>query len=302
MSIKKISIIFLVVLSQYLVVSPEAAAIDLKASEKSVFSQNGEDGVIEKIFEIIEPTNRWAVEFGAGDGDQFSNTRNLIVNHDWNVFMMEGDAALAAQAASRYGDNPKVKAIQAWVFPGNIEILLEENGVPKDLDLISIDIDSNDYYVWNVLHEYRPKVVLIEFNASYAPPQNFVVDFHPMLYWDGSDYYGASIQSMYELGKKKGYELIYCDLNGVNLFFVDSRYFPLFEIEDNSPEALYNPPQFGVKDGGRAPNGRGWHPHDSKNQNRSHRDQNRWGVRAKRWDGDVVWDEVRIEKRPVLTR
>ena len=90
---------------------------------------------------------------------------------------------------------------------GNIEILFEEAGVPKDLDLLvsDSDIDSNDYYVWRAIHDFRPKVVM---NAFFPPPQLMVIDYHPMNYWDGTYYIGASIQSLYELGKKKGYELI----------------------------------------------------------------------------------------------
>ena len=71
------------------------------------------------------------------------------------------------------------------------------------------------------------------------------------------------IQSLYELAKKKGYELVYCEKAGVNLFFVDKKYYKKFGIKDNSPAKLYNPPQYGLKRGGRAPNGRGWPPYES---------------------------------------
>jgi len=207
--------------------------------ERSVFSQFGEDGVIERIFQIIEPTHRFAVEFGAGDGVRLSNTRNLFLNHGWGGLLIEGDEALAKRMAEEYESNPRVATEHAWVYPGNVELLFQAQNVPKDLDLLSIDIDSNDYYVWNVIHEYRPKVVLIEFNAEFPPPQRAVIKFHPMNYWDGSTYFGASIQSLYELGKKKGYELVHCESHGANLFFVDSKYYSLFGMRDNTPERLY---------------------------------------------------------------
>ncbi len=235
----------------------ESTSADFENHEHRVFSQQGEDGIIERLFEFIEPTHRYAVEFGAGDGLEFSNTRNLVLNRGWSAFMIEGDDGFARRLAHRYRDIPRVKTKQAWIFPGNIEQLLEDGGVPRDLDLISIDIDSNDYYVWRAIVNYRPKVVLIEFNGSFPPPQKMVVNFHPMTYWDGSDYYGASIQSMYELGKRKGYELVYCENNGVNLFFVDRGYYERFGIDDNSPIKLYKPPLYGPLQGGRAPNGRG---------------------------------------------
>jgi len=215
------------------------APVDLRAAERKVFSQFGEDGVIEKVFELIEPTARYCVEFGAHNGKTNSNVRNLVVNHDWSCFQIEGDEKKAAKLAANYADYPKNKSQQAWVWPGNVELLFEEAGVPKDLDLLVIDIDSNDYYVWRAIHDFRPKLVIIEANFFFPPPELMVIDFHPMNYWDGTYYAGASIQSLYELGKKKGYELIHQLSAGPNLIFVDEKYYDRFGIEDNSPSALY---------------------------------------------------------------
>jgi hypothetical protein len=236
--------------------------IDFAKAERGVFSQGYEDGVIESIFTRIEPTSHYAIEFGAGDGVRGSNSRNLIRNHGWSGLLIEGDPQLAAQAQKKYKGKRRVKVVQAWVFPGNVELLFEENGVPRDLDFLSIDIDSNDWYVWRAITEYRPKVVLIEYNPGFLPPKKAVVDFHPMMYWDGmTDYYGASLQSLYDLGKKKGYELVYCDSSDSNAFFVDQRYYGRFGIADNSPVRLYRPPTHGIG-GGRGPNGLGWPNYD----------------------------------------
>jgi hypothetical protein len=215
-----------------------SAPVDLLAAERQVFSQHGEDGVIEKIFELIEPGPRYVAEFGAYDPILHSNTRHLI-QQGWSALLIEGDPARAAKIRATYADNPRVTTKEAWVYPGNIEILFEEAGVPTDLDLLVIDIDSNDYYVWRAIHEFRPKVVMIEMNHQFPPPMLMVVDFHPLNYWDGSSYHGASLQSLANLGKKKGYELLYCMSWGPNAFFVDAKYFERFGIEDNSPEALF---------------------------------------------------------------
>ncbi len=270
-----------------------AFAIDLSKYEKQIYSQEGEDGVIEKLFEIIKPTSRYAVEFGADDGIRGSNTRNLFLRHKWSGLLIEGDEKAAKEMERNYSKLPRVKTMQSWVWPGNFEILLEQAGAPKDMDFLSIDIDSNDYYVWKVLHDFRPKVVLIEFNASFAPPQRFVVNYHPYNYLaDSSDYFGASIQSLYELGKKKGYELVYCDKNGINLFFVDKKYFPLLGIKDNSPVTIYRPPQYGLDKGGRAPNGRGHFPFDSYKKKRH------FGLTEERFDQDTIIEDVRVKKIP----
>ena len=238
--------------------------IDLSKYERSVYSQSGEDGVVEKIFDVIAPTHKYAVEFGASDGVTNNNMRRLVLEEGWGGLQIEGNRKLARKLAASYAEHSQVKTLRAWVYPGNIEILFEENGVPVDFDYLVIDIDSNDYYVWRAIQQFRPKVVQIEYNSAFPPPKLAVLDFHPMNYWDATDYAGASIQSYYELGKRKGYELVYGNQAGVNLFFVDAKYFPLFGIEDNSPERFYRPPQFGLESGGRAPNGRGAPPYESK--------------------------------------
>ena len=221
--------------------SPEREAIDLDAYERKGFSQFGEEGVLEKIFEIIPPTARYAVEFGAVDGLENSNTRNLIAKKGWGSLQIEGDPRKSAALKRLYRDNPKVTAMEAWVFPGNIEILFEEAGVPEDFDLLVIDIDSNDYYVWKAIHDFRPKVVMLEANKSFPPPQLAVVDFHPMNYWDRTQYHGASLQSMYKLGKQKGYELVHAMRKGPNIILVDKIYYDRFGIEDNSPITMWHP-------------------------------------------------------------
>ncbi len=257
--------------------------IDLRAAEKSVFSQFGEDGVIEKIFEVIEPGPKFAVEFGAHNGIANSNMRNLVVNHGWSTFQIEGDRGRAADLAQNYRDYPSTKTLQAWVWPGNIEILFEENGVPEDLDLLVIDIDSNDYYVWRVIHDFRPKVVMIESNSFFPPPQRMVIDFHPMNYWDGTYYIGASLQSLYELAKKKGYELIYQMRAGPNALFVDQKYFARFGIEDNSPEKVFVPLPPRVANGPDAKQGRG-------------------GVPWPKGKDKLVWKNLEIEKKFLYNR
>lgn len=216
--------------------------VDLRAAERKVYSQAGEDGVIERIFEIIEPTEKYAVEFGAADGIGLSNVRHLVLDKGWRSFQIEGDPGKAARLKENYRDVPGTTTLQAWVWPGNVEILFEEAGVPRDFDFLVIDIDSNDYYVWRAIQNFRPKVVMIEANSRFPPPDKMVIEFHPMNYWDGSAYAGASLQSLADLGKRKGYELIYHMSNGVNAFFVDAKYYPLFGLKDNSPTALFRPP------------------------------------------------------------
>jgi len=261
----------------------EVKPVDLAGAEASVFSQFGEDGVIEKIFETIGTGPKFAVEFGAYDGVKYSNMRNLVVNHGWSSFQIEGNKARARTLAKNYKDYPTTRTLEAWVWPGNIEILFEENGVPKDLDFLVIDIDSNDYYVWRAIHDFRPRVVMIETNRAFPPPALMVIDFHPMNYWDGTYYGGASMQSMYNLAKKKGYEMIYQMSKGPNVFFVAKEYYDAFGIKDNSPSAIYKSP-----------------PGQDMN-----REELRWGRDGVPWPDDkgtLTWDKLVIEKKFILDR
>ena len=257
--------------------------VDLESAERVVFSQFGEDGVIEKIFQVIEPGPKFAVEFGAHNGINNSNMRNLVVNHGWSTFQIEGSPQRAAELAKNYADYPTTKTLEAWVWPGNIEILFEENGVPKDLDLLVIDIDSNDYYVWRAIHEFRPKVVVIEANLFFPPPQLMVIDFHPMNYWDHTYYISASMQSLVNLAKKKGYELLYQMKRGPNLFFVAKEHFDAFGIEDNSPEKIYRKPPAEKFD----------------------KPRNQWGRNGVPWPkhkATLRWQDLVIEKKFIFDR
>jgi hypothetical protein len=265
-------------------VSAEESAVakvglkELESSERIVSSQFGEDGVIEKIFEVIAPGPKFAVEFGAHDGVTNSNMRNLVINHGWKSFQIEGNPKRAAELASNYKDYPGTKTMEAWVWPGNIELLFEAGGVPLDLDFLVIDIDSNDYYVWRAIYDYKPKVVMIETNMFFPPPELMVIDYHPMNYWDLTYYIGASMQSLVNLGKKKGYELLYQMKSGPNVFFVAKEYLPLFNIPDNSPKAIYRPM-----------------PEHIMN-----REEVQWGRNGVPWPKDkatLTWDKIVIPKR-----
>jgi hypothetical protein len=281
------TIIGVIVYLQFRTVPP----VDLRAAEFNFFSQSGEDGVTHKLFELIKPTSRYVVDFGCSDGVVNSNSRRWITHDGWSGLLMDGSHDLILKAKEAFKDYPKAKIVETFVYPGNVETLFEQYGVPKDLDLLSIDIDSNDYYVWKVIHNYHPKVVIIEFNSAFPPPQKMVVQFHPMNYWDGdSDYFGASIQSLYELGKEKGYELVHCSSQGINLIFVDKQYFARLGIKDNSPATMYRWGLPGMPQIGRGPHGAGHRPWDLYEI-----EQN--GQKVKPYASDLTWSQIRIPRK-----
>lgn len=194
---------------------------DLRNFERKVHSQYGEDGIIAEIFRRIGTTSRLAVEFGIENGSE-CNTRDLIENHGWSAVLIDGSERHAAAAQSRFEGKP-VQVLERFLTTQNILTVFGEAGVPSEFDLLSIDVDGNDYWFWaELLTAYRPRVVVIEYNGRWPPPKRWVMPFNPDHRWDGSVYYGASLQSLADLGARHGYTLVACSAAGLNAFFVRS--------------------------------------------------------------------------------
>jgi len=201
--------------------------------QASIYSQSGEDGIIDKILETLPDTDRWCVEFGALDGESLSNTRNLIENADYSAVLIEGSKVRFKTLESNYAHVKNVTALNRFVgfdAKDNLDHILADTAIPAEFDFLSIDIDGNDYHVWKATTRYTPKVVCIEFNQTIPNEIVFVQAA------DAAVTQGSSLSALVELGKTKGYELV-C-VAGVNAFFVLSKYFPLFEIDDNSVAKL----------------------------------------------------------------
>lgn len=202
--------------------------------EYSINSQAGEDGVIAHIFQVIGFESYYAVEFGAWDGVYLSNVRNLILNHDMNVLFIEGNPDKIKDGIQNYLNSPKVKFITEYIGIHKyrkLEDILDENNVPVNLDILSIDIDGWDYWVWDSLEKYRPRVIVVEFNQTIY--RDWVV-INPR---DEISRTGSSARALVELGVSKGYELL-C-ITGTNLIFCVKEEFYKFGYYDNSLEALW---------------------------------------------------------------
>ncbi|MGD2095391.1 MAG: hypothetical protein PVH77_10325 [Phycisphaerales bacterium] len=196
---------------------------------RNVTSQYGEDGIIDKILEVIGQSDKWCVEFGSWDGKRCSNTFNLIDKNGYSAILIEGDRKRFKDLEKTFEGNKKVILVNAFVGfekENNLDVLLEATGIPVDFDLLSIDIDGNDYHVWQAVQDYKPKVVVIEFNPTIPKTVEFVQAR------DIRIAQGSSFLSINKLAKSKGYELV--STTKTNAFFVDSKYFSLFGIRDNS--------------------------------------------------------------------
>ncbi len=200
----------------------------------NVYSQNGEDGIIAHIFEIIGFKSYYAVEFGAWDGIHLSNIRNLVLKHDMSALFIEGNQEKAKEGIQNYQDFPKVKFAIEYVGINKykrLDDIFYANNVPSNIDILSIDIDGWDYWVWDSLESYRPRVVIVEFNPSMYRDR---VIISPS---DEKTRTGSSARAFVELGVQKGYELL-C-IVGSNLFFCVREEFYKFGDFDNSLEALW---------------------------------------------------------------
>jgi hypothetical protein len=186
--------------------------------EKCVYSENGEDGILGEIFARVGMTNRRFAEFGAGTGKQ-NNSRRLLEQEGWSGLWIEALARRADKARLRFSKWP-VKVVCSKVTCENIVSLFRENEVPIGLDLLSIDIDGNDYWVWRALMEFQPRVLVIEYNSFFLPGEEWVLPYDPEFVWDATNYQGASLASLAKLGTEQGYELVGCESRGVNAFFV----------------------------------------------------------------------------------
>ena len=175
---------------------------------KKVFCGHQEDGIIWAIFDIIGVTNKYFVEFGASDGISGSNTANLRLNGVWHGLLMD------CQTNSEW-----VK--EAHITAENIQSLFEKYEVPKEFDFLSIDIDGNDYWVWEAIRDYRARVVCIEYNTNIPLGESKTILYNPLHKWSDNKYYGASFSAMYKLGLQKGYELVFVEPD--NMIFISSE-------------------------------------------------------------------------------
>ena len=207
----------------------------LLASGRSVTSQLGQDGILEKIFEIIGTTNKVCIEFGAWDGKFLSNTWNLIENKGWHGVLIEGNSAKFSEISGNHPSG-RVTAYNTRVNlsgANSIDNILQTYGELAP-DLMSIDIDGNDWHVWSSMDLLKPRVVLIEFNQTIPNDVYFVQDPEFTINQ------GASLLALIELGRRKGYQLV-C-VEQWDGFFVRDELFGSFGIEDNSIDAMFHSP------------------------------------------------------------
>jgi hypothetical protein len=201
----------------------------------NVTSQHGEDGIVARILQLIGIRNQWIVEIGAWDGKHLSNSWALINQKSWNGVLVEGNSERCAALRANYANHPRVTIGQSFVgfaadAPDSLDRILGETVIPADFDVLSVDIDGNDYHVWRAMTRYQPRIVIIEYNPTVPNDVVFVQDADPALNQ------GCSLLALIQLGRAKGYELAAVTIS--NAILVRQHEYPALGIADNDIDAL----------------------------------------------------------------
>lgn len=216
--------------------------------ELCVHSQTGEDGVIAEIFRRIGTTSRTFIEVGVEGGWQCNTL--LLLRQGWRGYWVEGNAQYAAMIRREFAAeiaSGQLTLIEAMVNGANAVELLRKAGAPTEVDLLSLDIDRNTWHLWDGMRAIRARAAVIEYNASFGPSIDWVIDDAPELSWNGTVNFGASLAACDRLGREHGLALVGCSMNGSNAFFVERA---LAEAQFAGPftsEAQWEPPRYWLR-------------------------------------------------------
>lgn len=196
----------------------------LAAAEFKVFSQWGEDGILQHLVQQTRPCPKVFVEFGVENYSE-ANTRFLLSNDNWAGLVIDGnrDNIEVIKKDNIYWRH-NLKAEHAFITRENINDLIRRNGITGNIGLLSIDIDGNDYWVWEALDVVVPRIVVVEYNSRFGPERAVTVpydsQFGRIRSHHSNIYYGASLKALWLLARKKGYAFVGCNSAGNNAFFV----------------------------------------------------------------------------------
>lgn len=223
----------------------DGVSSQLQPFEQRVLSQNGEHGILKELCFRLGLTGGYFVEFGVQDGTE-CNTAVFAQVYGWSGLYIEGDAQYVKRLREVYRDAPQVQIANAFLTAENIAGILEKHGVPVEFDVLSIDVDGNDFWLWKALGRYGPKIVVVEYNAAYPPPMKWIMAYRPDHLWDGSSYFGASLAALANLGNALGYALVGTESRGINAFFVRGDLLAQTKFRELSPEQAYHAPRYGA--------------------------------------------------------
>lgn len=205
-------------------VKSKHAIASLREVEFTVFSQFGDDGIIQWLVSHLEFPNRTFVEFGV-ENYRESNTRFLMMNDNWSGLVMDGSESNVAQIIhSEYFWKHELSAKAVFIDKDNINALLSSCGLDREIGILHIDVDGNDYWIWKAIDTVSPIVVILEYNSVFGIERAITVPYDPAFYrttkHHSNLYFGASLRALHQLSAAKGYSFIGCNSAGNNAYFV----------------------------------------------------------------------------------
>ena len=196
----------------------------LADAEFRVYSQFGDDGIIQYLIHQLQPKVQSFVEFGVESYAE-ANTRFLLVNNNWRGLVMDGctDSMQALRKDSIYWRH-ELTAVGAFIDRDNINQLISDNGFAGEIGLLSVDIDGNDYWVWQRIECIKPTIVIAEYNAVFGYCDAVSVPYSPTFVRGQAHashlYWGCSLPALIHLANQKGYAFVGCNSNGNNAYFI----------------------------------------------------------------------------------
>jgi hypothetical protein len=192
--------------------------------EFQVFSQRGEDGILQYIISKIDIPNKVFVEFGVETYTE-SNTRFLLINNNWSGLVIDGDKKNVEFIKKDFIYwKYDITAYQSFISKDNINGLIRKFSSLEDIGILSIDIDGNDYWVWEAIDSVKPRIVVCEYNSIFGPSEKISIPYSESFQRTAAHYsnlyFGASLSALCYLAEKKGYDFIGVGEAGVNAFFV----------------------------------------------------------------------------------
>lgn len=210
-----------------------------------IYSQNDEDGILNEIFKRIGTTNKTFVEFGIGSGLE-NNTLALIFN-GWNGLWIDASSKSIANIKRHFSTiirDGQLKVENTFITRDNINGIIETHLDRQEIDLLSVDVDGNDFHILHAITCIKPRVIVIEYNAKFRPPISCCMAYTETHTWDWDDCMGASLSFLELQLKKKGYVLVGCNLSGANAFFVQEDLVKDKFMDPYTAETHYQPARF----------------------------------------------------------
>jgi hypothetical protein len=196
-------------------------------NEFRVFSQNGEDGILQFLVRHLGIGTGFFVEIGAERHE--ANCLLLALHQGWSGVFVDGAPDVAANLTELLQHAPAIRIVNEMVEPGTVDAALKRWGVPGEIDVLSIDVDGADYYVWEAVKSVRARVVIVEYNSALDPTRP-LVQRPDAPAWDGTVNFGCSVAALRRLADERGYSLVYLESSGTNAFFVANEHLGQLEI------------------------------------------------------------------------